>query len=257
MKIRITNNVELPTLKAWIPTALVLAIGLFAVHPVHAQKSASDQSRTMMEPTYNLKFMLGLGGEAEFEGDIDDIPPIIPPLVVRQLLDGLNIDQDLEPTIGAGFEFDYPLHKYFLLGFMFSFLSWNTDPSSDSDVDRSFLLDFSIVPKGRYPFEGSPFAIYVCLPIGFSMDLIDDESLEIAFGQTGVIDADVGVGMNLSVLFGAQVNLESYFGLMMELGYSYHYVSHEGEVSVVGTDLEGETEVEMDQFALNLGFYFM
>jgi hypothetical protein len=236
MKIRLSNFIRFLEFNVWILAALVLAIGLIAVRPVHAQYSKSDQAMTMMDTTFNLKFMLGLGGEAEVDYDIDGAPALP------------SVDDDLEPTLGGGLEIDFPLHKFFLLGGMFSFHAWNTDGFEDADFDRSFFLDFSLVPKGRFPFEKTPLAIYLGVPIGFSLDLFDEDNIPFADAEI-----DVGLGMNVSVLVGAQVNLASYFGLMLELGYTYHYASHDAEIP----GLSGEIDGELEQFALNLGFYFM
>lgn len=243
MKVLPFYNLSIRKRDLWIPATLVVVALLISAQPVSAQRSNSDQSATMMDPTFNPKFMLGLGGEAEIDGQVDGLPG------------GASVEDDLEPTLGGGFEIDFPLHKYFLLGGMFSFHAWYTDPAEEADFDRNFLLDFSLVPKGRYPFEGSPFAIYLGLPIGFTLDLIDEGSIESAFPVLGPVDVDVGLGMNLSVLVGAQVNLSSFFGLMLELGYTYHYFSHDGELTNLG--LGGEAEFELEQFALNVGFYFM
>ncbi|MBN1655302.1 MAG: hypothetical protein JXA30_16165 [Deltaproteobacteria bacterium] len=230
-------------LNVWVAASFTCAIALIAVQPVHAQRDSSDQSATMMDTSYNLKFMLGLAGEAEIEGEVDGLPG------------GASVDDDLEPTLGGGFEVDFPLHEYFLLGGMFSFHAWITDTGDDLDIDRNYLLDFSLVPKGRYPFKGSPFAIYLGLPIGFTLGFFDEENAEAAFPLLGSADVDVGFGMNLSVLVGAQVNLASSFGLMFEIGYTYRYCSYDGELTDLG--LSGEAEIETEQLALNLGFYFM
>ncbi len=239
MKIRQFKFITLQEFNLWIFASLVLLIGSITVRPVHAQYSKSDQAMTMMDTTFNFKFMLGLAGEAEIDYDIDGLPFALP-----------SVDDDLEPTLGGGLEIDFPIHKFFLLGGMFSFHAWNTDGFEDADFDRSFLLDFSLVPKGRFPFEKTPLAIYLGVPIGFSLDLFDEDNIPIADAEI-----DVGVGMNVSVLVGAQVNLTSYFGLMLELGYTYHYVSHDAESSTLG--LSGEIDGELEQFALDLGFYFM
>jgi hypothetical protein len=237
MNIRLSNAIMLLKFNVWILAAVALTIGSIAVRPVHAQYSKSDQAMTMMDTTYNLKFMLGLGGESEIDFDGAGF-----------LGDLLSGEDDLEPTLGGGLEIDFPLHKFFLLGGMFSFHAWNTDGFDDADFDRSFLLDFSLVPKGRFPFEKTPIAIYLGLPIGFSIDLFDEENIPVPDAEV-----DVGIGMNLSVLAGVLLNLTDYFGLMLELGYTYHYFSHDVEIP----GLSSEAEAEMEQFALNLGFYFM
>jgi hypothetical protein len=211
--------------------AITFGSVLFFAPTIHAQNDNSDQGATMMDITYNPKFMLGLGGSAETDLDINGPLPTV------------HSDDDMEPSLGAGFEVDFPLHKYFLLGGMFSFHSWITDVLDDATGDRNYMFDFSLVPKARFPFEKTPVAIYLALPIGFSLDSYDEDNAP--------VDVDVGYGMNLSVLVGAQVNLTSYFGLMLELGYSYHYFSH--DISNPG----GEAEGDLHQFQLNVGVYFM
>jgi hypothetical protein len=215
--------------------AFACAVALFMPQPAHAQ---TDQRATMMKVTYNPKFMLGIGGKAEIDFDIDNAPGIA------------DIDSDMEATLGGGLEVDFPVHKYFLLGGLFAFHSWTTDDFEDADYDRSYLLDFSLVPKVRYPFESTPLAIYFSLPIGFSLDLFDDDN-------TPGISVDAGLGMNISALAGVQFNLARSFGLTLELGYTYHFASHSVEASPFGITVEGDSEVDIEQFGLNVGVIFM
>jgi len=201
-----------------------------------AQRSANLQAYTHTESNLNLKFMLGLVGDVETETPIGDV------------------DDDLEPTFGGGLEIDFPLHKYFMLGGMFSFHAWITEEGEEADLDRGYLLDFSIVPKVRYPFEDTILAIYLGVPVGLCIDLVDDDN----FTFPGVeVEADVGLGLNVSVLAGVQANLSRSFGLMLELGYTYHSFDHDADTTVFGVSDEIDVDVAMDEFALNIGFYFL
>lgn len=208
-----------------------LAVISLSSQPLQAQARSKRQSNGSMDTMFGLKLMVGLGGEVE----IDDV--------------GIaSIEDDLEPTFGGGFEVDFPLHRYFLLGGMVSFHSWIWDEASDADLDRSILLDFSVVPKLRYPFKKSVFAITLGVPVGLCVDLLDDDILPAA-------EVDTGIGFNLSVLIGLQAYLSSSFGLMAELGYTFHSFSH--EVEFMAEQPVIEADAEMGQFALNIGFYFM
>jgi hypothetical protein len=246
MNILPSYHLSILKLGVWIPVVLLLSIGLIAVQPVYAKSDATDQSQTMMDMTYNFKFMLGLAGELQAEGqdEIGGAP---------------SSENDLEPILGGGFEVDFPLHEYFLLGSIFSFHTWDTTVAWDLGIERDFLLDLSVVPKGRYVFKGSPFAVYLGLPIGFSLGLVKDENMESVFPlwSTDGLNVDVGLGMNLSVLAGAQMNLASYFGLMLELGYTFHYIWHDVEIDNRRNVLNGEIESDIQQLAINVGFYFM
>ncbi len=187
-----------------------------------------------MDTMVSLKFMLGLAGEVEFEG----------PAVLGFVLEG---EDDLEPTLGGGIGADLPLHKYFLLGAMFGFHSWIWDGAEDANWDRSFLLDFSLVPKGRYPFKNAPVSLYVGLPVGLCLNLFDEDNVAPA-------EVDVGLGLNFSALFGVLLELSDSVGLLAEIGYTLHSFSHDVEPAAGGTI---EVDVFMEQFALNVGVYFM
>jgi hypothetical protein len=180
------------------------------------------------------KLMLGFGGEAEVETE---------DAVLGFDASGQN---DMETSYGLGLSYMHPLHDYFALGGQLALLSWTTDALEDGDADRSTMLDISLVPQVKYAVMDN-LELYASLPLGLTFDF---------FGEDEYFNLEVsgGFGFNVALMLGARVALSDGFGLLGELGYSYHSFSHELKEEI--TDVTADFDISMGQLALNLGVWF-
>ena len=218
-----------------------------------ASARAQDDSDRIDDAYWSAALLLGLAGDVDFH--LDDL----------QLL-GLNLgsggssfDEDAKASVGGALSYVAPLHRYFALGGRFSLLSWRSD--SDADTKRNLAFDLAVMPQLRAPVRRR-YEVYLGLPIGFSINLLREvESSGGAFGINGSTDADVGTGLNLSVLAGFRMHIARGIGLLAELGYVFHKVWHELDARV-DTPLGGgqvsssDLDVRLNQLGLNLGVFF-
>jgi hypothetical protein len=98
------------------------------------------------------------------------------------------------------------------------------------------------------------------VPIGVSLDFLNQVSAN-AGGVAGAsVDADPAVGFTVSFMAGARFALADSFGLLAELGYSIHSFSHDVSVSAnvgaLGGSVNTNVDVDIGQFALNAGVFF-
>lgn len=208
---------------------------VFALILIGAATTSSTAFAQEIEQEYDgyiaAKLLLGFGGEAELEAD--DAA-------------GFDGDDDMETSYGVAFAYMHPLHRYFALGGQLGFLSWTTDLLEDGDADRSVLMDISLVPQAKYAVRNNV-ELYASLPLGFTQDFFGEDEFA-NFEVTG------GAGFNIALFLGARIALDDQFGLLGELGYSFHSFSHTLEAPIDG--LETDFDISTGQFGLNLGGYF-
>lgn len=211
---------------AWIAAAVVIGSSTLATS-AHAQNLENEHDGYIA-----AKLILGFGGEAELDPEGD--------------LGALMGEDDLETSYGLGVAYMQPLHEYFALGGQLAFQSWTTDGLEDLDFDRSVLMDLSLVPQAKYAVRENV-ELYASLPLGITFDF---------FGEDDYFGAEVkgGFGFNLGLFLGARVALDDSFGLLGELGYSYHVFEHTLEIPISGTELD--FDISMGQLGLNLGGFF-
>lgn len=179
-----------------------------------AQDGFAGERDPNMRPRAGLHLALGFGGEARTDPD------------------PFGIDADLAPTIGFGLRFEMPIVRFFSIGALIEFLSFNVDsPLAD---ERQQVLDLDLLLKGRYPIrvgtnELSP---YLAVPFGGSVWFIDN--------------ADNYRGINTGLLGGVEFTLGSApLSLFAEFGWRFHSVK------------DDDIRVRTSQAALNIGGMFV
>jgi hypothetical protein len=180
------------------------------------EPSPGPEAVANMSPTIIAKLQLGLGGTASAGG----------------------VEDDMLPAFGGALWYDHPLHTYFALGGLVSYARWITDGSNTVGHEGNNLIDISLVPRVRYPLEDRV-ELYLALPVGLAIDA--------ASGDPYGTDDDTGLGFNFSALFGGQLAVTEGFGIVGEMGYGIHSVSH----SFAGTDVD----VDLQQFQVTAGIF--
>jgi hypothetical protein len=194
---------------------------------------ALAQERRLEKSYFAVELMLGLGGEADIEPSL------------------ASGEDDMLPSWGAGLQYTHRLHRHFALGALLGFQSWQTEGLDETNVDRSVLFDFALVPAGVFPLSRDV-ELYLALRLGLSMDFLGaDEALSDISGQ--VAEIDPAVGPVVAPLIGVRFALSDDFGVLAELGYALHWYEHEASVSGLGSY---EFELSLAQIALNLGVFF-
>lgn len=132
-------------------------------------------------------------------------------------------EDDLEPTLGFVTGVDYLLTRYTpyaAVGGELRLASFNTDYADSANLDRSWLLDLAIKPRGRYAFNDRLEA-YLTLPFGLSYVMLSDD-----------LSQEAGIGFNLGIGPGATFMISELFGVNLEALYLWHW--YESESSVTG-----------------------
>jgi hypothetical protein len=216
----------------------VLATALIGAHAA-AQDKAQTQSRD--ENYFAAKLMLGLGGDVDVSAG------------------NTSASGNAEPAFGGGIAYMVPLHRYFVLGGQLALLSWKAKNNGNTNNDRNLMGDLTVVPQGRLPLTHDV-ELYVAVPIGVSLDFLNQVSAGVAGVASASVDADPAVGFTVSFLAGARFALADSFGLLAELGYSLHSFSHDVSVSAnvggLGGSVSTSVDVDIGQFALNAGVFF-
>jgi hypothetical protein len=174
--------------------------------------------------------VLGLGGEGEF--DIEG-------------LGGFEPESDLELTYGFGLAYMSSLHRHLVLGGQLIIASWQTEAFDDANLDRSSYVDLSLVPQLKYAVSNSV-ELYASLPLGLTFDFFGEN-------EFGGAEIETGFGFNLALMLGARFAIGDSWGLLAELGYTYHSFTH----GTSAGDEEGpDIDVSLGQIGLNLGAWF-
>lgn len=147
---------------------------------------------------------------------------------------------DADPSAGLTVFGEYPVGRYLVPGLQFGFLSIQSDSGDTLNLDRSTYIDISPAIKGRYQFARNHGEVYVSVPVGLTIGV---PSSDVEKSQ----NVETAVGWNAGVLAGANYNVWSRLGIIVELGWQGHGVSHSRTVG-------GDTMVTVHQFALRTGF---
>ena len=237
-----------PALKLVFAVAALLPLSL--AHSVHAQ-----QRHPLDEPHIAAKLQLGLGGSVDY--------------TVSGNGGSVTRNSDLGVSFGVAGEYVYPLHRYFALGGQLGFLTWQSSAGSDSEGGRNFLFDLAVVPKGKYAMLDDTLELYLGLPIGVGLDVLNEVNarntlvLPAIGGAAGSeVEGGAALGFVIGLLAGARYQLTDSVGLLAELGYMYRTFGHSVTSSVgagsglVSLSRDTDVSVSFGQFALNLGAYF-
>lgn len=209
---------------SWVAGIAVACAVQLQAADAHAQRDPFG------DPHFAVKLMLGLGGEAEVAA----------------------LESDLLATWGAGLQYMHPLHRNFALGGAFSVQSWQTEAGDDADLDRNVLADLVLVPAAKLPLNGDV-ELYLAVPLGVSVDFLGEDQVG---GASLGAEIDAAPGFTLGLLFGARFALSSSAGLLAEVGYTVHAYEHEGTAFAGALAASGNFDVDLGQFALNVGVFF-
>jgi hypothetical protein len=95
------------------------------------------------------------------------------------------------------------------------------------------------------------------LPVGFSLDFWGGDGFAVAVGPGSVSgEVSTGIGFNLALMFGARFALSDDIGLITELGYALHSVSHSVDVMVLGAGASADIDISLGQPVLQVGVSF-
>lgn len=160
---------------------------------------------------------------------------------------------ELEPTWGGGAGFEMPIVRFFSLGGEVGFHSWNMSDSENLGLDRNLFVDFSIEPRLRIPIEAgqSHIAFYLGMPLGFTLDFLDDDYSR-AFELVGG-DIDTGYGFHLGWRLGTQFFIVRNFGVFGDIGSTWRTVTHRVTVAGDNDDIDVETHQLTARVGLSLG----
>lgn len=215
----------------WI-TLVAATVAIVSAWPSAA--SAQDPTEgDSMRPRIALRPVFGFSGNAK--------------------LDRFEREVDLETTYGGAIELEAPILPFFSLGGEVAVLAWTTEPEQDLDLNRNVLTDVSVVPRLRIPFEGKQMhgAMYLGVPIGFSINVLDD-SYDDALDIVGT-DVRTGVGYNVGARVGAQLFFTPNAGLTAELEYRYHHIRHRLDATIGDDD---HVNIKLRQLMLQVGVIF-
>jgi hypothetical protein len=210
---------------------------------VHAQETKSQD-----DPYGLVKLMLGVSGKMSSSGGSANVAGI------TATASGASVSDNLRVTFGGGAQYMHPLHRYFVLGGLFSAQSWQSSSQHSAGGGRNLMLDLAVVPQGRLPITDT-IELYIGLPLGVTLDFLNGPSVMAA--GVNVSGKDTAVGFNLSAVFGARFALSKSVGLLAEIGYALHAFSHDITVAVpvVGT-VSASADITLEQLALNAGVFF-
>lgn len=258
------TDARMHSLGALSASVAVAALAVFVAPEVTAQPGGGSSSSTTTsspgvggaggvpgEMRLNIFGTLGFGGETDAEVEFDNPD-----------FDDYDVDDlHMETTNGVGAQFDYALHRYFLLGgrLAFNFAEFDDDRylDRDHDLDRFMLMNLDVVPKGRLPIAGAPIEFYAAVPIGMSFNF-PDGSHEDDLVLPGDTDLGTGVSGNLSVHLGLHYWFNSTIGIMVEQGLYHQQYNFPGHTVVERGPLEdAESDVvvggHFNQFSVNVG----
>jgi hypothetical protein len=200
----------------------VLLLSLFGQRALAQHTERADKSPASTRDKLIVKAMLELGGKVSVNAT----------------------STDLDPTLGAGLDYEHPLHPFFVLGGHLGVASWITTNANTLGAGHNTMVDLSVVPKLRFA-ANEDVELYVSLPLGATLDSAAND----AFGGT----LDTALGWNFAALFGGQIGFTDSVGLMGEMGYALHSFTHSITLPLaVGTV---DFDMSLAQFVVTLGLY--
>lgn len=225
-----------------------LALALVAITSV-----ANAQEKNFDQPYIGVKAKLGFGG-------VDMTPED----------SNVSFTSGLSPSFGLAGQYVYPLHEFFAVGGMLGITSWRS--SEGGDGGRNLNFDLAVLPVGKYAVLEN-LELYLTLPLGLTLDFLNEVDSRnglfsplLGGGGGTKIEGGGSVGFMISLLVGARYALSHSMGLLAELGWEHHAVTHGIEASIelatmngtvtVGTPRKVDYSVVWDQFVIHLGAYF-
>jgi hypothetical protein len=185
-----------------------------------------------MRPRIALRGILGGGGSAR--------------------IDRVDGRSDLRASYGGAVELEVPVLPILSLGGELAILGWRSE-MDQFDVRRNVLTSLAVVPRLRLPFEGvnAHGALYVAVPVGLSLNVMDDSY----GGPVGAEDGSfrTGVGYNIGGRVGSQLFFSPRVGVTAELEYRYHAFWHSLDAPL--TD-DANVATRLHQLLLHLGVVF-
>jgi len=226
----------------WLPSLAALVCLLVST------TAAAQQTESRDDPYGLVKLLLGVAGSVSSSGGSANVGG------VTATSTGTSASDDLRLTFGGGAQYMHPLHRYFVLGGLFSVQSWQSRGQHNAGNGRSLMLDLDVVPQGRLPITND-IELYIGLPIGLTVDFLNGPTAMAA--GVNVSGKDTAVGFNFSAVFGARFALSKSVGLLAEVGYVLHSFSHDIKVTapIVGT-VTASAHLPLEQLALNAGVFF-
>lgn len=117
----------------------------------------------------------------------------------------------LQPSFGIGLQLDFPVHRYFALGTRADIGFWNTKKLAAAGYGRSAYADIALNLRVRVPILRDRAEVYLALPIGFSLSLLND-----------VLSTTTGKGWVLGTHLGIKVYAKPSWGFLCEAGWARH-----------------------------------
>jgi opacity protein-like surface antigen len=161
-------------------------------------------------------------------------------------------------TFGGGVAYMVPLQRYFALGARLAIQWWRSSGADrDLHADRNVTGDLALVPQARWPLTRDV-ELYVSLPIGVSLDFLNEYHFDTPNG--GSSDADPAFGLALSILAGVRFALGDSFGVLVEAGYARHSFSHDLTLQIRSFGVSERSirnlDIDLEQLALSAGAWF-
>ncbi|AKF05121.1 hypothetical protein [Sandaracinus amylolyticus] len=158
----------------------------------------------------------------------------------------LELDDDLDPSVGFGFRIEQPFLDFFSVGGLFEAMSYEPDANG---AEREWAFHFDLLVRIRAMFEvirGQLFLEpYAAMPIGFTLGVLT---------VPGDDDDSAWPGWNIGALAGLTVITAARIGGFIELGWRHLDVFNGDDLPVVG---DVDYAVTVNELALNLGAMFM
>ncbi|MEZ4265848.1 MAG: hypothetical protein R3F39_05680 [Myxococcota bacterium] len=117
----------------------------------------------------------------------------------------------LQPTFGLGLQLDFPVHRYLALGTEAEVGFWNSHRLANAGFGRSAYADIALRVRGRVPFANDRAEVYLAVPVGFSLSLLND-----------VLSTTTGKGWLIGTHLGLKVYAKPSWGFLIEVGWAHH-----------------------------------
>lgn len=156
-----------------------------------------------------------------------------------------HTDVNLDPSVGFDLRGELPVLDFLVIGVWFEFLGVLSDQTG---AEREETFGFDAYARGRWVFEVVPdFFIepYLLVPIGFSMAVLPDGGGD-----------RIWPGWNTGALAGAQFVHGSGFGGYVELGWRHAETYDHRSTTVLGTTVNADASLVLNELALNVGALF-
>ena len=157
-----------------------------------------------------------------------------------------SVSAPMHASAAFGLQYEYPIHRYILVGGLLGFGTWNNSFLNDSRIERSWFVDVDVVARARYPLMDGKIELYVSLPLGLSVSPLDDK-----LGDLTGTDWSTGIGWNIGLHAGVQWYFYRFLGAFFEFGWTYRGFGGRTTERLGG--LTGEYDWGTHQAALSFG----